>query len=127
MRYMMMIKATRDSEAGVPPNPELVAAVGTFAQELMNSGVVVATGGLQPSSTGTRIQFLGGKRTVIDGPFSEAKELIGGFAIVEAKSKEDAFAVANRFVDLHVKFGIDGEVEIRPMFDGAGCDPSNHS
>ena len=116
MRYMMMIKATKESEAGIFPGPEFVSEMGKVVAELVDAGILLMTGGLQPSANGARITYSGGTRTVIDGPFTETKELIGGFAIVEAKSREAAIALATRIVDLHIKFGIDGEMEIRPMF-----------
>jgi hypothetical protein len=119
MRFMMMVKATEESEAGVFPGQEFMAEMGKFTEELMKAGVVLMTDGLQPSSKGTRIKYSGGKRTVIDGPFTETKELIAGYALVQVNSKEEAMEVANRFVELHMKAGINGEVEIRPLFDPA--------
>jgi hypothetical protein len=118
MRYMMMIKANADYEAGQPPSPALMAAMGALTEEMMRSGVVESTGGLLPSATGTRLAYAKGRRTVVDGPFAETKELIGGFAIVNAASREHAVALANRVVDIHVEAGVaDFEMEIRPMFD----------
>ena len=117
MRYMMMIKATPESEAGRPPNPALMAGMGKLTEKMMKAGVVLLSEGLLPSSQGTRISYTGGKRTVTDGPFAEAKELIGGFAIIEAKSKDEALALANHVVDVHVEAGVDEfEMEIRPLF-----------
>jgi hypothetical protein len=122
---MMMIKATKDYEAGLPPNPALIAGMGKLAAEMEKSGVMLASGGLLPSSQGARIKYSGGKRTAIDGPFTEAKELIGGYAILLAKSKEEAIALANRCVDVHIDAGIaEFEMEIRPMFDPPGCEPA---
>jgi len=90
----------------------------------VKAGVVLASDGLQPRSKGTRIKYSAGKRTVIDGPFSEAKELIGGFAIVRAKSREEAIELADRVVEVHIKAGIaDFEMEIRPLFDPADFGP----
>lgn len=124
MRCMMMIKATKDSEAGIPPSRELMAGMAKLTEEMVKAGVVLASDGLQPRSKGTRIKYSAGKRTVIDGPFSEAKELIGGFAIVQAKSREEAIELADRVVEVHIKAGIaDFEMEIRPLFDPADFGP----
>lgn len=121
MRFMVMIKASRDSEAGMPPSQELIAAMGQLAEEMTRSGVMLSSEGLLPSSTGTRIRYAAGKRTLIDGPFAEAKELIGGFAIIRASSKEEAVALSDRVVQIHIDAGIrELEMEIRPLFD-AGC------
>jgi hypothetical protein len=84
MRFMMMIKSTKDSEAGIPPSPPLMAGMGKLTEAMMKAGVVLSSNGLQPSSKGVRIRYAGGKRTVTDGPFIEVKELIGGYAIVRA-------------------------------------------
>jgi hypothetical protein len=121
MRFMVMIKASSASEAGTPPSPELVAAMGQLAEEMTRSGVMLSSEGLLPSSAGTRIGYAAGKRTLIDGPFAEAKELIGGFAIIRASSKEEAVALSDRVVQIHIDAGIrELEMEIRPLFD-AGC------
>jgi hypothetical protein len=87
MRFMVIIKANKDSEAGVLPDQELLAAMGKYNQELANAGVLLAGEGLQPSSKGARVRFSGEKRTVIDGPFGESKELIAGFWIFNVRSK----------------------------------------
>ena len=117
MRYMMMVKANSDYEAGKPPSPELMAAIGKLAQDAMKAGKLVSTGGLAPTSASTRITLKKGKRSVVDGPFSETKEVIGGFAIFEVDSKEEALAYANQFVDAHEKCGItEFEMDVRPMF-----------
>ncbi len=121
MRYMVMIKGGADYEAGLPPPQSLMEAMGKFAEEMTRSGVLVDTGGLAPSSQGMRIRLEGGRRSVIDGPFAEAKEVIGGYAIVEARSKYEALALAQRVVDIHADAGIrDLEMEIRPFSD---CGP----
>jgi len=117
---MMMIKANADYEAGRPPSPTLITAMGALTQEMMRTGVVESSGGLLPSAMGTRLGFTNGRRTVVDGPFAETKELIGGFAIVNATSREHAVELANRVLDIHVAAGVaDFEMEIRPMFDPA--------
>ena len=97
MRFMMMIK----SPEGVPPSPELYAAVGKLSQEMAAAGTLVDTGGLAPSSKGARIRLSDGRLTVTDGPFAEAKEVIGGFAIINAASKDEAIALGRQFVQLH--------------------------
>src|ERR1700741_4079618 len=102
MRYMMMIKATKDSEAGVPPNPELMAGMAKLSEEMVKAGKLLASGGLLPSSKGMRLSYSGGKRTVIDGPFAETKEVIGGYAIFQLESKAEALALADRAMDVHI-------------------------
>jgi hypothetical protein len=119
MRFIMMIKATEDSEAGIPPKPELLAAIGRHSQEAFASGTLVDTAGLAPSSQGARVRVGGGKVSVIDGPFAEAKELIGGYAIVDAPSREEAIRLGREFMQLHAdvlgkKYA--GEMEIRQLF-----------
>jgi len=119
MRFMSMIKADKNSEAGVPPDPKLMAAIGEYSQEMMKSGVVVNVGGLAPSSEGTRIRASAGKLEQIDGPFAETKELIAGFAVIEAKSKEEAIEHARRFLKVHQDVlgpSWEGVVEIRQLF-----------
>jgi hypothetical protein len=111
MRFMMMVKADKDSEAGVLPGKELVAAMGKFNEEMAKAGVLLAAEGLQASSKGARIRFSGQKRTVTDGPFTEAKELLAGFWLIQVKSKEEAIEWASR-----VPFE-EGEIEIRQVFE----------
>jgi len=118
MRFIMMIKANKDYEAGVPPDPKLLAAIGQYTQEMIKAGVVLATEGLMPSSKGARLRLSDGKLTVIDGPFTEAKELIGGFAIVKASSKKEAIELGSRFMMLHKEAlggKWEGECEIRQL------------
>lgn len=120
MRFMMMVKADKDYEAGAPPSPELMAAMGRHTEEMMKAGVVVETGGLLPSAMGARVRVAGGRLSVIDGPFSEAKELIGGYAILRAKSKAEAIELGRSFMKLHADVlgpSYEGELEIRQMFD----------
>jgi hypothetical protein len=115
MRFMMIYKPadTKDMEAGVPPTQDEMAKMGAFIGELAQSGVLLATDGLQPSSKGARVRLAKGKLTVTDGPFTETKELIAGFAIVQVKSKAEAIELAERFL----KLAGDGESEIRLMHD----------
>lgn len=118
MRYMMMVKCTKDFEAGLPPNPQLMAAVAKFTEEAIQSGTLIATDGLKPSSYGTWISYSGGKRTITDGPFTEAKELIGGYALVRVNSKAEAIEMANRFLQLHIDAGVEEvNMELRPLFE----------
>jgi hypothetical protein len=114
MRFMLLIKANEDSEAGVLPSEELLAEMGKFNEELAKAGVMLAGEGLQPSSKGARVKFSGGKRTVIDGPFTEAKELIAGFWLIQAKSKEEAIEWVKRVPN---PTGDEGEIEIRQVFE----------
>jgi hypothetical protein len=122
MRFMMIYKPAsfKDSEAGVPPSPEHMAEMGKLIGELAQSGVLLATDGLQKSAKGARVQQTDGKVTVTDGPFTEAKELIGGFAIFKLYSKAEAIELTKRFL----KIAGDGEVEIRQMQDQAAFPPS---
>jgi hypothetical protein len=115
MRFMMIYKPadTKAMEASVPPCQEHMAEMGKFIAELAQAGVLLATDGLQASSKGARVRLSGGKLTVTDGPFTETKELIGGFAIVQLKSKTEAIELAERFL----KLAGDGESEIRQMHD----------
>jgi len=123
MRFMVMIKADKNYEAGLPPSRELSEAVGAHTAEMMKAGVVLEVGGLMPSSRGARLQIAGGTVGVTDDPFAEAKELIGGYAIIKADSKDDAIRIAKRFFQIHVDVlgpSYEGEAEIRQMFDPDG-------
>ena len=115
MRFMMMVKANRDSEAGVMPSERLLAEMGRFNEELVKAGVLLAGEGLQPSSKGARVRFSGGRRTVTDGPFTEAKDLIAGFWLIRANSKEEAVAWAMRCPCPHESG--EAEIEIRQVFE----------
>jgi hypothetical protein len=114
MRFMLLVKANEDTEAGVPPSEELLTEMGKFNEELAKAGVLLAGEGLQPSSKGARVKFSGTKRTVIDGPFTEAKELIAGFWLIQAKSKEEAIEWVKRVPN---PTGDEGEIEIRQVFE----------
>ena len=116
MRFMMIVKANKDSEAGVMPSEELIAAMTKYNEELTKAGVLLDLAGLHPSSKGARIRFSGGKRTVIDGPFAETKELIAGYWLIQVKSKEEAIEWARRVPAPHGE-GADGEIEIRQVFE----------
>ena len=118
MRFMMLLKATRNSEAGAPPNPELMAAVAKLGEQATRAGLMIEAGGLLPSSQGARVHVSGGKISVIDGPFPETKELVGGYAIFELKSKEEAVRMARDFMQVHADIlgpSYEGELEIRPL------------
>ena len=114
MRFMLIVKATKDSEAGVMPREELLAAMGKFNQEMADAGVMLAGEGLQPSSKGARVHFSGTKRTVVDGPFAETNELIAGFWLIQVKSKEEAIEWMKRCPNPH---GEEGYIEIRQVFE----------
>jgi hypothetical protein len=114
MRFMILVKATKDSEAGVMPSQQLLTEMGKFNEELVKAGVMLAGEGLHPSSKGARVRFSGGKRTVIDGPFAETKELIAGFWIWQVKSKEEAIEWVKRCPNPHNE---ETEVEIRQVFE----------
>ena len=116
MRFMMIVKASQDSEAGKMPSEELLAAMGKYNDELMKAGVLLDLSGLHPSSKGARIKFSGGKRTVIDGPFAETKELIAGYWMIQVKSKEEAMEWAKRVPCPHGE-SAEGEIEIRQVFE----------
>jgi hypothetical protein len=112
MRFMILVKADKDSEAGVLPSKELLTEMGKFNEQLVKAGVMLAGEGLQPSSKGARVRFAGSKPTVIDGPFTEAKELIAGFWLWQVKSKDEAIEWLKR-----APFGGGTEVEIRQVFE----------
>jgi hypothetical protein len=120
MRFMVIVKATKESEAGVLPKHELLAAMGKFNDELVKAGVLLAADGLQPSSKGARVKFSGSKRTVIDGPFTETKELIAGFWLLQVKSKEEAIEWVKRCPNPHEG---DSEIEIRQVFEAEDFGP----
>jgi hypothetical protein len=118
MRYMMMVKGNKEYEAGVPPKKELMEAIGRHAGELAKAGILLDTGGLLPTAKGARIVVSGGKLKVIDGPFAEAKEVVGGFAVLKADSKEEAIKLGKIFMQIHVDTlgpGYEGELEVRQM------------
>jgi len=116
MRFMMMVKASTESENGQMPSDELIGAMGRYNEELAKAGVLVDLAGLHPSSKGSRIKFSGGKKTVIDGPFAETKEVIGGYWIIRAKSKQEALEWAMRAPAPHGE-GKDAEIEVRQVFE----------
>jgi hypothetical protein len=115
MKVMVIVKATKNSEAGLMPSEALLAAMGQYNEELVKAGIMLAGEGLRPSAKGKRIQFSGGKRRVVDGPFTETKELIAGFWIWQVRSMEEAVEWARRCPDPMP--GEDAELEIRPIFE----------
>ena len=119
MRFMVIVKASKESEAGVLPSTEILAAMGKFNEELVKAGVMLAGEGLHPSSKGARVRFQGGKKTVIDGPFAETKELIAGFWLWQVKSKEEAIEWLKR-----APFDGGTEVEIRQVFEADDFGPA---
>ena len=115
MRFMVMVKADKNSEAGVLPDEKLLAEMGKYNEELVKAGVLLAGEGLHPSSKGARVKFSGAKRTVIDGPFSETKELVAGFWLIQVKSKEEAIEWVKRAPNPFP--GTESEIEIRQVFE----------
>ena len=113
MRFMLMVKATKESEAGVMPSEELLTEMGKYNEELVKAGVMLAGEGLHPSSKGARVRFSGKERTVIDGPFAETKELVAGFWLIQVKSKEEAIEWVKRCPN---PMEGESEIEIRQVF-----------
>ena len=116
MRFMIIVKATRDSEAGVMPEEKLIAQMAKYHEELQKAGMLLDASGLQPSTKGWRIKYAGDKRTVIDGPFAESKELVAGYTLIQANSREEALEWTKRFPNPAVD-GKEGEIEVRQLFE----------
>src|SRR5215468_11299577 len=114
MRFMILVKATKDSEAGVMPNQQLLTEMGKFNEELVKAGIMLEGEGLHPSSKGVRVKFSGTKRTVVDGPFPETKELIAGYWLWQVKSKEEAIEWVKRCPN---PMPVESEIEIRQVFE----------
>lgn len=127
MRYMIMVKATKDTEAGkFPPEPELTklfTAMAVYHEELTKAGVLLDASGLQPSSKGFKVKYSGAKRTVIDGPFAEAKELVAGYTLIQVKSHEEAVEWARRFPN-PIGEGQDAEIEVRRLYELDDFEPN---
>ena len=117
MRFMMLLKSNEDAMKANPPSGEFMAAMGRFIQEGVQSGTLIQTGGLQESTRGARARLSRGKISVVDGPFTEAKEVIGGYAVIQAESKQQAVEAASRLLQVHRDgwAGWEGEVEIRAI------------
>jgi len=116
MKYMILVKATRDSEAGVMPAESLFAEMAAYHEELQKAGVLVDASGLKPSSHGWRVRYQGKKRLVVDGPFAETKELVAGYTIIDVQSRDAAIEWTKRFPNPSVE-GIDCEIEVRPFYE----------
>ena len=116
MRFMILVKANKESEAGVKPPEELFAEMADYHEQLIKAGVLLDGSGLQPSAKGWRIRYAGGKRTVIDGPFTEAKELIAGYTLIRVKSREEALEWSRRFPNPTIG-GKDCEIEVRQLLE----------
>ncbi len=116
MRFMIMVKATPDSEAGIMPSEEMLSEMARYNEQLVKAGIMLDGSGLQPSSKGARVRFEGQRRTVIDGPFAEAKELIAGYWLIEVKSKEEAIEWVKR-VPNPMGEDVTSEIEIRQLFE----------
>jgi hypothetical protein len=126
MRFMIVVKATKDSEAGKWPEEKekVFAAMAAYHEELAKAGVLLDASGLQPSSKGWRIRYSGGKRTVIDGPFTESKELIAGYTMIQVKSREEALEWSKRFPN-PIGEAADAEIEVRQLFELEDFEPSD--
>ena len=121
MRFMVMVKADRNTEAGVLPDEKLLTDMGKYNEELAKAGVLLSGEGLQPSSKGARVKFFGEKRTVVDGPFPEAKDLVAGFWMFQVKSKEEAIEWVKRCPN---PTGTEAEIEIRQVFEASDFGPA---
>jgi hypothetical protein len=126
MRYMMMIKMDESMPAGPPP-PSLFAAIGELGEQARKDGALLDEGGLLPSAAGALVRLSGGQVSVIDGPFTEAKELIGGFAVYQVRTKDDAIEAARRFMQLHAEYwpGVEAVCEVRQMMDAGDVEPAD--
>ncbi len=121
MRFMIVVKASKETEAGVLPSEELLTEMGKYNEELVKAGIMLAAEGLHPSSKGARVKFSGDRRTVVDGPFTEAKELIAGFWLWQVRSKEEAIEWVKRCPN---PTGVEGEIEIRQVFEADDFGPT---
>jgi hypothetical protein len=121
MRFMIIVKATKESEAGVMPEQRLFDEMATYHEELQKAGVLLDASGLHPSHKGWRITWSGGKKTVVDGPFAETKELIAGYTMIQVKSREEAMEWARRFPNPGL---VDGEIEVRQLYELEDFEPA---
>jgi len=124
MRFMIVVKASKDTEAGVMPSEKLISEMQKYHEELQKAGVLLDASGLKPSSKGWRVKYSGAKRTVIDGPFTEAKELIAGYTTIQVKSREEAMEWARRFPNPSVD-GKEAEIEVRQFYELEDFGPSD--
>lgn len=123
MRFMIIVKASKDMEAGVMPEEKLLAEMTKYHEELAKAGLLLDASGLKPSSSGWRIQYSGSKRSVIDGPFAETREIIAGYTLIQVKSREEAMEWTRRFPNPAVD-GKEGEIEVRQLFELEDFGPS---
>ncbi len=123
MRFMIIVKATKDSEAGVMPHEKMLNEMAKYHEALQKAGVLLDASGLQASSKGWRVRYSGQKRTIVDGPFTEAKELIAGYTMIQVKSKEEAMEWARRFPNPSLD-GKEAEIEVRQLFELDDFGPS---
>lgn len=123
MRFMILVKASPQSEAGVMPEDQLIAAMAEYHDQLAKAGVLLDASGLQASSKGWRIRYAGGQRTVIDGPFTESKELVAGYTIIQVRSRQEALEWTRRFPAPHGD-DVEAEIEVRQMFELEDFEPS---
>jgi hypothetical protein len=123
MRFMIIVKANKDSEAGVMPEEKLIAEMATYHEQLAKAGMLLDASGLQRSAKGWRVKYSGGKRTVVDGPFAETKELIAGYTLIQASSREEALEWTRRFPN-PVGEGKECEIEVRQLFELEDFGPS---
>ena len=124
MRFMIIVKATPETEAGVMPEEPLMAAMAAYHEELVKAGVLLDAAGLQPSAKGWRVRYRGGRRSVIEGPFAEARELIAGYTLIQVRSREEAMEWARRF-PAPMGDGVDAEIEVRQLFEMDDFSPSD--
>ncbi|MDN7672379.1 YciI family protein [Burkholderia oklahomensis] len=124
MRFMIMVKANATSESGAMPDESLIAAMATYHEELAKAGVLLDASGLQPSSKGWRVRYSGGRRAVVDGPFTETKELIAGYTLIQVRSRDEALEWTRRFPAPFGKHE-DGEIEVRQLFELDDFEPSD--
>lgn len=116
MRFMIIVKATKESEAGIMPKQELFAAMATYHEELAKAGVLLDASGLQPSSKGWKVKYSGKRRSIVDGPFTESKELIAGFTLIQVKTRDEAVEWTRRFPNPAGE-GTETEIEVRQLFE----------
>lgn len=123
MRFMILVKATNDSEAGVVPGEKMIAEMAAYHEDLARAGVLLDASGLQASSKGWRVRYSGAKRAMIDGPFAESKELVAGYTIIQVKSRDEAMEWTRRFPNPAMD-GLEGQIEVRQLFELEDFGPS---
>ncbi len=126
MRFMIIVKATKESEAGAIPRQELFAAMATYHEELAKAGVLLDASGLQPTSKGWKVKYSGKKRSIVDGPFTESKELIAGFTMIQVKTREEAVEWTRRFPNPAGE-GTETEIEVRQLFEMDDFEKNEHT